>query len=82
MGVVLADDIADGARRLLELGLGGQPQLGHGVDDAPLHRLEPVGDVGQGPVQDHVHGVVQVGLLGKVLEGDLLVGLKFQLGRH
>jgi hypothetical protein len=29
--------------------------------------------MGEGPVEYHVHGIVQIGFLGIVLEGDLFV---------
>ncbi|MCY1439051.1 hypothetical protein D9M71_552700 [compost metagenome] len=62
----LAEHVADGTRRLLVLGVGVQAQFAHGVDDAPLHRLQAVADMRQGAVHDHVHGVVEVGLFGEV----------------
>ena len=31
----------------------------HGVQDAPLHWLQPVVDVRHGPLQDHVRGIIQ-----------------------
>jgi hypothetical protein len=68
----LADHVADGARGLLELGTGLQSQLAHGVDDAPLHRLQAVADVRQGAIQDDVHRVVEVGLLRILAKGDAL----------
>ena len=75
MGVELAQDIAHGARRLLVLGGGGQAQLGHGVEDAPLHRLEAIPQVRQGAVEDDVHGIVQVGLLAEDMQGAALDAL-------
>src|SRR5690606_17692842 len=69
--VVLADDVADGARRLLRLGRGVEPQLAHRIDDAPLHRLEPVAEERQCAVQDHVHRIVQVGAFGVLAQRDL-----------
>ncbi|MNM85214.1 hypothetical protein D3C81_973240 [compost metagenome] len=66
MGVELAEYVTHGTRRLLVLGVGVQAQFAHGVDDAPLHRLQAVADMRQGPVHDHVHGVVEVGLFGEV----------------
>jgi hypothetical protein len=66
VGVELAEHVTDGTRRLLVLGIGIQPQLAHGVDDAPLYRLQAVADMRQGAVHDHVHGVVEVGLFGEV----------------
>ena len=63
--VELAEHVADGAGGLLVLGPGAEAELGHGVDDAPLHRLEAVAEVRQGAVQDYVHGVIEVGLFGE-----------------
>ncbi len=65
VGMELAQHVTDGARRFLELGACRQAQFGHGIDDAPLHRLEAITDVRQGAVEDDVHGVIQVRLFGK-----------------
>ncbi|RMR97574.1 hypothetical protein ALP75_200059 [Pseudomonas syringae pv. actinidiae] len=62
----LAEYVTDSTRRLLVLGIGTQAQFAHRVDDAPLYRLQAVADVRQGPVHDHVHGVIEVGLFGEV----------------
>ena len=70
--VELSEHIAHGARRLLVLGGGRQPEFRHGVHDAPLHRLQAVGDVRQRAVQHHVHRVIEVGLLGKSREWQAL----------
>jgi hypothetical protein len=77
--VELADHVADGARRLLGLVPGRQAELAHGVDDAPLHRLEAVGDVRQGAVEDDVHRVVEVRLLGELGERQALDALEVEL---
>ncbi len=71
--VELADHVADGARGLLRLGGGRQAQLAHRVDDAPLHRLQAVAHEGQGAVQHHVHGVVQIRALGIFAQRNLFV---------
>ncbi len=71
MGMELAQHVTHGAGGFLELGGGGEPQLRHGVDDAPLDRLQAVSDVGQGAVEDDVHGVVQIRLLRKLVQGHL-----------
>ena len=63
--VEFAQHIADGACGFLELGARRQPELGHGIDNPPLDRLEPVADMRQGAVENDIHGIVQVGLFGK-----------------
>ena len=44
----------------------------HVVEDPPVHRLQAVADVGQGPRHDDRHGVVQEGALHLVLDLDRL----------
>ena len=62
-----------------------QAQLRHRVHDPALHRLQPVGDVRQRPVEDDVHGVVEVRLVGELAHRPF-VGLRLQalhqVGRH
>ena len=61
MGMVLADDVADGTGRL-HVGLArGVARLVHGVQDAAVHRLQAVAHVGQGAGHDNGHGVFQEG---------------------
>ncbi len=59
--VVLAQHLAHNAGALLVVRARPQAQFGHGVEDAPLHRLETVADVGQRPRHDDAHGIVEVG---------------------
>ena len=75
----LADDVADGARGLLVLGAGRQPELAHGVDDAALHGLQAVAKMRQRAIEDHVHRVVEVGALGKGLERLALDAFEIEL---
>ena len=72
VGMELADDIAHGARGLLELRRGAEAELRHGVDDPPLHRLESVRHVRQRAVEDDVHRVVEISLAGEGADGSLL----------
>src|SRR5438105_4813577 len=65
VGVELAEHIAHGARGLLVLRDRREPELAHGVDDAPLYRLQPVAERRQRAVQNDVHRVVEIGLLGE-----------------
>ncbi len=71
MRVVLADDVADGARGLLRLGGGVEAELAHRIDNPPLHRLEAVAQEGQGAVEHDIHRVVEVGALGVLAQGQL-----------
>lgn len=73
MGVIHTQYITHGTRGLFVLGAGAQAQFRHGEDDTPLNRLEAIGNMRQGAIEDDVHGIVQVGLLGEVLEGELFV---------
>ena len=64
MRVKLADHIAHGARRFFEFGRGLEAEFRHRVDDPALHRLQAVADMRQGAVEDDVHGIIQIRLLG------------------
>ena len=68
MGVVLADDLADDAGAFLEPGLGLEPQKAHGVEEAPVDRLQPVAHVGQGARDDGRERVGQIALSQRVGE--------------
>jgi hypothetical protein len=74
VGMVLAQDLADDAGGLFVGGAGVQAQFVHGVEDAPLDRLEAVPDVGQRPRHDDAHRVVQVRAAHLVFYGDGLDG--------
>ena len=58
--VVLADDVADDAGRLLVRPVPVVVQLVHRVQHAPMHRLEAVAGVRQRAPHDHAHGVIEV----------------------
>ena len=77
--MVLADDVADGTRGLLVLVGGGETQLAHRVDDAALHGLQAVAERRQRAIENDVHRVVEVRLLGEGLERLLLDALEIQL---
>ena len=68
-----ANDITHRSRGLLRFGAGIQAQLAHRVDDAALHRLEPVANEWQGAIEHHIHRIVEIGALRIVLERDLFV---------
>ncbi len=58
---------------LAELLVGGQVLLPHREEDAALHGLEAVADIGQGARRDHRQRVVEVLLLGRFVERDDLL---------
>ncbi len=60
--VVLADDFADGPRGLLVRASRRQARLVHGVEDAPVDRLEPVANVRERSRHDDAHRVLEEGL--------------------
>ena len=85
VGVEAAHHLADDAGALDVAAVGPQPHVGHRVEDAPLHRLEPVAGVGEGAgVDDGVgvleergaHLVAHVGVDDVLLEvvGEVLLG--------
>ena len=84
MGMELADDITDSARRFLELGRRFQAQLAHRIHDTPLYRLEAVSHMGQRPVEDDVHGIIQVSLFRILFERHLFdaVAVNFENLSH
>ncbi len=57
VGVVLADHVADDARRLHVGPVRGVPLLVHREQDSPVHRLEAVAHVRQRPGDDDAHRV-------------------------
>ena len=67
MRVVFTQHVTHGTGRFLVLGGVFQAQLAHGVHNAALYRFQAVADVGQGAVENHVHGVIQVRAFGVLL---------------
>ncbi len=45
----------------------------HGKKYAPVHGLESVAGIGQGPAHDDAHGIVQIGLAHFIFDIDLYV---------
>ena len=78
MRVVAAEHVADHARTLDRLGPArrsaeGQPHALHRVQDAALHGLLPIADIGQCAALDHRQGVFEVGPLGVMRQRDGVV---------
>ena len=70
MRVELTHHLADDAGALDVFLVVVEPQLAHAEEDAPVHGLEPVADVGQRARHDHAHGVIEIGALHLVGDGD------------
>ena len=58
MGMVLTYDVSHYAGRLLVGLVVGVAELVHGIEYAPVNRLEPVPHVGKGPTHYDAHSVV------------------------
>ena len=74
--MVVAQHGADDGRRLAMLGVGPQVLLPHRVEDAPLHGLQTVADVGQGAGRDDRQGVVQIACACRLVQRDLPVAAR------
>ena len=68
--VVLADDVADDARRLLVGPVPVVVQLVHREQHAAVHRLQAVARIGQGAADDHAHRVIEVRAPHLLFEAD------------
>ncbi len=68
--VILAHHLADHARALDVLLVVVEAQLVHAEQDAPVHGLQAVAHVGQRARHDHAHGVIEIGALHLVGDGD------------
>ena len=68
--MVVAHRVADDLRGLAVGPSGDEAALLTGVEDAPVHRLQPVAHVGQCTRDDHRHGVVEIGGLHLLDDGD------------
>src|SRR6516164_5654886 len=60
MGMVVLEHLADRAGALAVRLIGIEAQLRHGVQDAPMDRLEAVANVRQGTCHDYAHRVIEV----------------------
>ena len=72
VGVVFAQHVTDHPGALAVGAIGGEAQLMHREENPPLHWLEPVPHIRQGPPHDHAHRVLEVGALHLLMQGDRL----------
>ena len=81
MRVILAQDLTHHSCTLLVKPVRPQPRLVHGEEDAPVDGLEPVPNIGQGPLDDHAHRIVKEGFSHLLLDEPRQDALA-RLGRH
>jgi len=70
VGMVLAHDVSDDAGALARGTIGLKAHLLHGVENAAMHGLESVADIGESAADDDRHGVVEIRLLHLVFNVD------------
>ena len=70
MRVIFTHDITDEAGRLAIGTTGNEPGLMCAVEDAAVHRFQPITHIGEGAGNDHRHGIVEVGGLHLLDDGD------------
>ena len=58
--MVIAQHFADDARAFAIGAVERQPHLRHRIENAAMHRLQAVADVGQRAPDDHAHGVIEI----------------------
>ena len=63
MRVVLTEDFADDARRLLVWLARTHARFLHRIEDAAMHRLQTVTHIRQGAGDDDTHRIVDIGIL-------------------
>ncbi len=76
--VKLPDDVSDRTSRFLRFRGRRHSKIAHRIDDASLNRFQPVADVGQCAIKNHVHRVVEVRFLRKSGERDPFDPLEVQ----
>ena len=67
-----AHHVADDLGRFLERRAGIEPQQPHAVEDAPMHRLQPVAGVRQRAVHDGRQRVSEIALFQRIAQHDLV----------
>ena len=74
VGMVFTQHFTDDTGRFLVRRVGADAHIVHGVEDAPVDRLQAVAGIGQGARDDHAHGVIEVGRAHLLVDIDRLNG--------
>jgi len=69
--VEIAHHVANDLGRFLERGAGVEPQKLHAVENAPMHRLQPVARVGERAVHDGGERIGEIALLERIAQVDV-----------
>jgi len=72
MGVILTHDVTRHAGALDVLLVPVDAELGHAVEDAAMHGLQAVADVGKRAADDYAHGVIEIRPLHFLNDGNRL----------
>jgi len=72
MRVILTQYFAHDAGRLTVGGIGTIAHIPHGIENAPMDRLETVANIGQGTRHNHAHGVIEISRAHLAVDIDLL----------
>ena len=72
MRMVLTHHVADDAGAFLRRRFRIEPQQPHGMQDAPVNRLQPVARIRQRPVHDGRQRIGEIALFQRILEIDVL----------
>ena len=70
MGMIFTDDIANYPRRLHIGAVIENPEFTHGEQSPAMDRLESVTDIRQRPPDNDAHGIVAIGFLQLLFDGD------------
>ncbi|SPU80182.1 Uncharacterised protein [Brucella suis] len=60
MRVILTHDLTNHTGRLAVGAVIGEIHLVHGMENAPMHRLQAVAHIGQRAAHDHAHGIIKI----------------------
>jgi hypothetical protein len=72
VGMEIAHRVADDLGALAELTLRGEPELLHGIKDAPVHGLQAIAHVGKCAMHDGREGVGEIALFQRLAQIDWL----------
>ena len=82
MGVVFTDHVANHTGGLSVRFVKTVACFLHGKQNPPMHRLQTISNVGNGPRHDHAHGIIEVGFFHLCFDENLTYSPFFRLFSH